>query len=581
MAEDTDAGAKKPDQARRGLKIGLRSQFILAIAFLVLGVMAASTFIIQRQQGRALDREIRERGLALARSLASSCVESMFGDMAALEINILTQGVIQSSDDPEAYKRLFRADPFPRLVTGFMKDLGRPRAEVPVRNEGVMFAKATDAAGKVIASSDATKPRDNWGEEWEKPYQPPTGTGTVGPADGETVWETDVPYAMYVIGVPIRQEGASGGAGTPGGGAGTPGGGADTPGEGAAPAAEAGAVAPSGPGGATVFAGAAAPQGRFLGVVYLGMSKEIIRRALALAVAKLILVALAMLVVGIGGGVLLAGMMVKPIHALRDGVMAVGRGVFDHRVKVKRRDELGALARSFNEMTQGLGERELIRSAFGAYVSSDVLNDILANPDAMKVGGARRTVTRMFTDVRGFTAMSEKLDPAAVVKIINEYLDVQAKAVGRHKGYLDRFIGDAVSAVFGVPAEAPDDAIRAVKCAWVIKQEVAKMIEERTRQGLLSPKVGIGLDTGPAIAGNLGAQGIKLDYSVIGDPVTGSEAIQDAARDPEAVGAQVLMSENTWQLVKDVAETRELAPLTVKGRSKPIRIFELAGMKGA
>jgi len=560
MAEDTDGGAKKPDQVRRGLKIGLRSQFILAIAFLVLGVMAASTFIIQRQQGKALDREIRERGLALARSLASSCVESMFGDMAALEINILTQGVIQSSDDPEAYKRLFRADSFSRLVTGFMKDLGRSRAEVPVRNEGVMFAKATDATGKVIASSDATKPRDNWGEEWEKPYQSPTGTGTVGPADGETVWETEVPYPMYVIGVPIRQEGA---------------------GVGSAPAAEAGAVAPSGPGGATAFAGAAAPQGRFLGVVYLGMSKEIIRRALALAVAKLILVALAMLIAGIGGGVLLASMMVKPIHALRDGVLAVGRGVFSHRVDVKRRDELGALARSFNEMTQGLGERELIRNAFGAYVSSDVLNDILANPDAMKVGGARRTVTRMFTDVRGFTAMSEKLDPAAVVKIINEYLDVQAKAVGRHKGYLDRFIGDAVSAVFGVPAEGPDDAIRAVKCAWVIKQEVAKMIEERTRQGLLSPKVGIGLDTGPAIAGNLGAQGIKLDYSVIGDPVTGSEAIQDAARDPEAVGAQALMSENTWQLVKDVAETRELAPLTVKGRSKPIRIFELTGMKGA
>jgi adenylate cyclase len=411
-----------------------------------------------------------------------------------------------------------------------------------------MFARAADATGKVIASSDATKPRDSWAEDWDKPYQPPTGTGSLGPGDGETVWETEVPYPMYVIGVPIRQEGAA---------------------EEAAPA-----------GTSTAFAGSG-PQGRYLGAVYLGMSKEIIRRALALAVAKLVLVALVMLVAGIGGGVLMATMLVKPIHALRDGVVAVGKGVFDHRVNVKRRDELGALARSFNEMTQGLGERELIRNAFGAYVSSDVLNDILANPDAMKVGGARRTVTRMFTDVRGFTAMSEKLDPAEVVKIINAYLDVQAKAVARHKGYLDRFIGDAVSAVFGVPAEGADDAQRAVKCAWVIKQEIAKMCEERAKQGLLSPKVGIGLDTGPAIAGNLGAQGIKLDYSVIGEPVSGSESIQDSARDPNAVGAQAIMSENTWQLVKDMAETRELAPLTVKGRSKPIRVFELVGMKGA
>ena len=174
--------------------------------------------------------------------------------------------------------------------------------------------------------------------------------------------------------------------------------------------------------------------------------------------------------------------------------------------------------------------------------------------------------------------MSEKLDPEEVVAVINAYLDVQARIISEHGGYLERFVGDAVSAVFGVPAERPDDTERAVRCAWAIRQAVTAMVGERRRKGLLSPLIGIGLDTGHAVAGNIGAQGAKLDYTVIGDPVATSELLQDAARDPEGKRSLALMSEDTYERVRDIVEARELEPLNIPGRSGPLRVFELTGI---
>jgi adenylate cyclase len=319
-----------------------------------------------------------------------------------------------------------------------------------------------------------------------------------------------------------------------------------------------------------------------MGSVYLGMSQSIVRRALALALSKLFYVALFVLLFAVVIALVISGTLVGPIHQLRDGALAVAGGKFDTHVGIRRRDELGELAFAFNGMTKGLAERELIRGAFGAYVSSDVLTDILANPDAMKtIGGVKRNVTMVFTDVRGFTAMSGQLEAEQVVHIINDYLNLQSQQVREHKGYVDKYIGDAMRAVFGIPTEQPDDAERAVRCAWGIKQAVAKLVAERTARNEPHPLIGIGIDTGEVVAGNIGAASAKLDYTVLGDPVGMSEACMDAARDPNAEGGQVVLTESTYALVRHMAEVRELPPLKPQGHENPIVVYELVGLKAA
>jgi adenylate cyclase len=293
-------------------------------------------------------------------------------------------------------------------------------------------------------------------------------------------------------------------------------------------------------------------------------------------------VAVSVLVLAVILALFISGTLVGPIHQLRDGALAVATGQFNTHVGIRRRDELGELAFAFNGMTKGLAERELIRGAFGAYVSSDVLTDILANPEAMKtIGGVKRTVTMVFTDVRGFTEMAGKLEAEQVVAVINDYLDLQAKRVREQKGHVDKYIGDAMRAVFGIPVEAPDDVERAVRCAWGIKVDVAKLVADRESRGEPHPLIGIGVDTGEVVAGNIGAASAKLEYTVIGDPVGMSEACMDVARDPNASGGQVILTESTYAKVRDLVEVRELPPLKLQGRETETKIYELTGLKGS
>jgi class 3 adenylate cyclase len=533
-----------------GIRLGLRVRFTLMLGAFILAIMVTVMLMIRQQQQAALDKEVRERGLALSRALAANSVEPLaLGSEATLQIMLLVKDVIQTSDDAEqGRKQLYLAEGFWGLVFSNLGRLGRDTVLTGLRNEGVLYAEVVDPTGRTIAYADTLKPAEAWLDEIDKPYQPPPNSGLLSPGESEKTWDSPVNNGIYIMAVPIVQRG---------------------PGTGSAEAVQ-GAPAP-----------AAESGGKFMGSVYLGMSKAIVRRALALAVSRLLLTAAGILVFGVIMAMLIAGLLVKPIHILRDGVLAVGAGKLDTQVSIVRGDELGDLASAFNRMAKGLAERELIRGAFGAYVSHDVLDDILKNPDAMKVGGARRVISRIFTDVRGFTSMSEKLEPEAVVQVINTYLDVQAKIISAHKGYLERFVGDAVSAVFGVPVEKPDDAERAVRCAWAIREGITKLVEERKRQGLVSPLIGIGVDTGHAVAGNIGAQGVKLDYTVIGDPVAISEVVQDAARDPEGQRSLALITEDTYALVKDIVLVREMPPLKISGREQPVGIFELVGLKDA
>lgn len=210
-------------------------------------------------------------------------------------------------------------------------------------------------------------------------------------------------------------------------------------------------------------------------------------------------------------------------------------------------------------------EHKWIRSVFSKYVSDNVAKEIMEmGADALKLKGSKKTVTVLFADVRGFTSMSEKLPPEKVVAILNKYLSKMTDVVFKNNGTLDKYVGDEVMATYNVPLDQKDHALNAVKTGLEM-QQVSK--------SLGNLKYGIGINTGPAIVGNIGSER-RLDYTVIGDSVN-----LGARLCSKAEGDKVLISESTYQLVKDRVKVKPLGEITVKGKEKPIKVYSVLSLK--
>lgn len=207
-----------------------------------------------------------------------------------------------------------------------------------------------------------------------------------------------------------------------------------------------------------------------------------------------------------------------------------------------------------------------INQLFGRYVSPQVASEILslADSDKLKLGGARRDVTVMFADMRGFTAMSERMGPEEVVATLNKYLSVLIERVLANAGMINKFAGDNIMAVWNAPQDQPDQALLAVKAALEGQQAMESLPQDEGK-----PKVqfGIGINTGPAVAGNVGSEG-RTEYTIIGD------AVNLAARlCSNAPGGQVWIGTNTYEWVKDEVEVEALEPQHFKGKAEPIPVY--------
>ncbi|BBY98625.1 adenylate/guanylate cyclase domain-containing protein [Mycolicibacterium fallax] len=249
------------------------------------------------------------------------------------------------------------------------------------------------------------------------------------------------------------------------------------------------------------------------------------------------------------------------IGALRAALRRVQQGDYAVRVLVDDASEIGRLQVGFNAMTAGLAERERIRRTFGTYVDRDVAEHILrteSGPPAEEV-----EVTMMFVDVRGFTALAEALSPAAVVAILNRLFETIVPLVHAHGGHVDKYAGDGLLAVFGAPRRQPDHAERALTAALAIPEAV------RTEFGdTLS--VGVGLNSGPVIAGNVGGAG-RLEFSVIGDAVNVAARVESATRQ---TGDTVLLTQHTRELLGASPVTLVERPgIQLKGKTAAVRLF--------
>ena len=262
----------------------------------------------------------------------------------------------------------------------------------------------------------------------------------------------------------------------------------------------------------------------------------------------------------------------RPVRALNREMGRVEENDLNARAPVLAADDVGLLSEGFNQMVRGLRQAEFVSETFGRYVSEEVRDQVLSGDITMD--GEVRQVTVLFSDIRGFTAISEQLPPEELLRILNRYLDTMVEAIVANGGTIDKFIGDAVMANFGAPISRPDDPVRAVRAAWAMLERLALFNGEQLERGQPLLEIGIGLHTGPVVAGNLGSSR-KMEYTVIGDTVNTASRIESLNKHFET---KLLISAETHGLVKDHVEARPLAPINVKGKTAPVHVYEVTGL---
>jgi adenylate cyclase len=212
-----------------------------------------------------------------------------------------------------------------------------------------------------------------------------------------------------------------------------------------------------------------------------------------------------------------------------------------------------------------------IRDVLMSYVAPQVAEQLLADPEKLRLGGELRTVTTFFADIRGFTTFSERLDPERLMDVLNRYLSLGAEAVLFQEGTLDKYQGDMVMAFFNAPVDQPDHALRAVRAAVAMRSAIYSYHQKVVPAYRLS--FGIGINTGEAVVGNVGTAKI-MNYTIIGDSVNLTKRLQDYAS-----SNQILLGSTTYEIVKDHVVVRALEPVQVKGREAVERIYELVDLR--
>jgi adenylate cyclase len=218
-------------------------------------------------------------------------------------------------------------------------------------------------------------------------------------------------------------------------------------------------------------------------------------------------------------------------------------------------------------------ERMRIKAAFQNYVAPDVVNTMLQHPDMLHLGGEKREMTVLFSDIRGFTTLSEQMAPEVLVGLLHSYLNPMTETVFKHSGTMDKYIGDAIMAIYSAPLVLPDHADRACETALEMIDRLTKLWEGWRAQGLPELRIGIGINSGTMTVGNMGSERL-FDYPVIGDNVNLASRLEGLNK---YYGTAILITEATQKLLKNNFILREVDRVRVKGKKAPVSIFELRG----
>ncbi len=274
----------------------------------------------------------------------------------------------------------------------------------------------------------------------------------------------------------------------------------------------------------------------------------------------------------LGGG--LTSGITAPIQTLVQSMQQVLQGNFNQRIAVKRQDEIGFLGASFNEMVSGLEEREKIKDTFGRFVSQDIANAVLSGH--VPLAGERREISILFQDIRGFTTISERTDPAILVRMLNQFFTEMVAAVEAEGGVVNQFTGDGVMALFGAPNEYPDSPARAVRAALGMVERLRSLNVRLQEQDFPVLRIGVGIHTGEVVAGLIGPDK-RVEYSVIGDPVNLASRIEGLTKELQTT---IVISEVTASHLGPEFTLGRTATMAVKGKEKPVPVVEVLAKGG-
>ena len=294
-----------------------------------------------------------------------------------------------------------------------------------------------------------------------------------------------------------------------------------------------------------------------------------VHRHLHLMAGLLILIA----VLAVSAGARMASVMSKGLMQVIVAFRKLAKHEYVRVDFVKTKDEIELLAHGFNQMLDGLQERDKLRSTFGKYMTESVLEHLLSGKVAL--GGETLQVTVLFSDIRSFTTISEAMEAHALVGLLNEYFTEMVSIVMQYEGVVDKYIGDAIMAIFGAPVPTERDAPNAVRAAVEMRAALARLNERLEARGVQPLRTGIGIHTGAVVAGNIGSEQ-RMEYTVIGDPVNVASRLEKCTKD---LGVNVLISASTYALTKDIIEARPVEELTVKGRVESIMTYEVLGLR--
>ena len=269
----------------------------------------------------------------------------------------------------------------------------------------------------------------------------------------------------------------------------------------------------------------------------------------------------------------LSKLILNPLKNLTLASKRIQSGDYKTRVGVVTSDELGDLADSFNDMADSLAEKEFMRDTFGKIVDPEVRDYLMSGAGKKSLGetlgGETREVTVLFCDIRSFTAMSEKMAAVEVVSLLNRYFTALGQCITSHHGIINKYIGDAIMAIFGAPVSLPNSALDAFEAALDMRQTLVKLNKDFKKEGLPELKFGIGIHTGPVFAGTIGAE-TRMEYTVIGDTVNTASRLESLCK---TYKTDLLISESSAEKIGDKDNLKFVAEAEIRGKTEAMKVY--------
>ncbi len=314
---------------------------------------------------------------------------------------------------------------------------------------------------------------------------------------------------------------------------------------------------------------------RVVAILMLNKFADPVAAAVRAKTIRVVGLSAGLIVVGLALFSLVSARMLRPLRTLTAAAGRVAQGDLDVAVPESRStDEVGGLTRAFQGMLEGLRQRDFIRDTFGRYVSPEVAQTVLGSPEGLKLGGDRREITLLVSDLRGFSVLAERLPAEEVITCLNRYLERVVEVLGRYRATIDEFQGDGILAFFGAPLAAADDAERAVACAIEMQRTLAKLNDEQRALGVAELTMGIGIHTGEVIVGNIGSER-RAKYGAVGAAINLAYRIES-----QTVGGQVLISPTTYARVRAAVDVRGSLDAHLKGVADAVTLYDVVAVRG-